>query len=57
MTEEELIVLTQVWTAHIPPRAGDIHHHDGQDYRITGFLPAQRDVWFNRSVTLTLEAA
>jgi hypothetical protein len=56
MESQELLILTMVWPRHVAPRAGDIHRHEGQDYRITGFLPAHRDDWFHKSITLTLES-
>lgn len=56
MEMKELLILTKVWPGHVPPREGDIHRHEGREYRITGFLPARRDEWFRKSITLTLES-
>lgn len=56
MDMKELLILTKVWPDHVPPREGDIYRHEGQEYRVTGFLPAQREAWFRKSITLSLES-
>ena len=56
MDMKELLILTKVWPDHVPPREGDIYRHEGQEYRVTGFLPAQRETWFRKSITLSLES-
>lgn len=55
MESQELLILTMVWPRHVAPREGDIHRHEGRDYRITGFVPAHREDWFLKSITLTLD--
>jgi len=55
MEIRELLILTKIWPDHVSPREGDIHRHEGREYRITGFLPTQREEWFRKSITLTLE--